>query len=179
MNKSPKHICKYLIGLATVIILRLIPHPPAFQPILGTLMPYSKKWGKFSGLIFGALSILSYDLITGTLGKWSLLTIGAYALIGYLSGLYFQKRKSSIKNYIIFAIVGTLIYDVITGFGVGMLVFGQGFNQTLVGQVPFTLNHLLGNIIISSILSPLIYKWIISNPQLEDEVVLRRLRFGW
>lgn len=167
---------KYFLGLSGVIILRLIPHPPSFQPIMATMMPYSKKWGSFSGFMFGVLSILSYDLLTGTIGKWSLLTVGSYGFLGLLSGIYFKNRKSSIKNYIIFSIIGTLIYDCITGFGVGMLIFNQTFNQTLIGQIPFTIQSLLGNVFFASLLSPLIYKFIIQNPSFEDQNVLQSLK---
>ena len=177
-QKSKTHIFKYFIGLSTVIILRLVPHPPSFQPIMATMMPYSKKWGNFSGFMFGVLSILSYDLLTGTLGKWSLLTIGTYGFLGFLSGLFFKNRKSSIKNYLAFAIFGTLIYDIITGFGVGMLIFNQGFNQTLIGQIPFTIQSMFGNIVFSSILSPLIYKWILKNPNLDDIYILQKLNLA-
>ena len=168
---------KYFLGLSGVIILRLIPHPPSVQPIMATMMPYSKKWGSFSGLMFGTLSILSYDLLTGTLGKWSLLTVGTYGFLGFLSGLYFKNRTSSIKNYVIFSILGTIIYDCITGFGVGMLIFNQTFNQTLVGQIPFTIQSLLGNIFFAILLSPLIYKFVIQNPSFEDQNILQNLKF--
>jgi len=177
-QRSKTHIFKYFIGLSTVIILRLIPHPPSFQPIMANMMPYSKNWGKFSGCMFGVLSILSYDLLTGTLGKWSLLTVGAYGLLGILSGIFFKQRKSSVKNYVTFAILGTLIYDIITGFGVGMLIFNQGFYQTLTGQIPFTIQSMLGNIVFSSILSPVIYKWILKNPKLEDVYILQKLNLA-
>lgn len=175
-HKSHTQIFKYFLGLSSVIILRLIPHPPSFQPILATLMPYSKKWGNFSGFMFGVLSILSYDLLTGTLGPWSLLTVGTYGFLGFLSGIFFKKRTSSIKNYVTFAIIGTLIYDLITAFGVGILIFNQGFYQTLIQQIPFTANSLLGNIFFSALLSPFIYNWILKNPKLDDNFILYHLK---
>ena len=43
--KVPQNFIKYLIGLFTVIALRLIPHPPNVEPIMSTMMPFSKRWG--------------------------------------------------------------------------------------------------------------------------------------
>lgn len=170
--KTPKNIVKYIIGLLTVLLLRIVPHPPNVEGIMSTMMPFSKKWGWLSGMVFALLAILVFDVITGTLGVWSLMTAGTYALLGVLSGLFFKKRKSSVKNYVGFAIVGTLIYDAITGIGTGMLFFNQSFMVTFIGQIPFTLYHLGGNIVFAAIVSPALYKWVITNPKLETQNVL-------
>jgi len=174
--KKPKNLIKYFIGLITTIVLRLIPHPPNVEPIMSTMMPFSKKWGWLSGMFFGIAAILVYDLITGTLGIWSLMTAGTYALLGVCAGLYLKKRKNKIRHYIGFAIVGTLIYDAITGIGTGMLFFNQTFMQTFLGQIPFTINHLIGNIVLSAIISPVLYKWVIENPGLETQPVINRVK---
>ncbi len=173
--KKPKNIFKYFIGLGTVIILRLMPHPPNVEPIMSTMMPFAKKWGWLAGLLFTSLAIISFDIITGTLGIWSLMTIGAYALIGALAGFYFKKKKSNVENYVVFSIFGTLVYDAITGIGTGMLFFKQSFFITFYGQIPFTLYHLAGNIILSAIVSPLLYKWVIDNPRLETQPVIDKV----
>ncbi|MFH1770900.1 MAG: DUF6580 family putative transport protein [archaeon] len=170
--KTPKNIVKYIIGLLTVLLLRIVPHPPNVEGIMSTMMPFSKKWGWLSGMIFALLAILIFDVITGTLGVWSLMTAGTYALLGVLSGLFFKKRKSSIKNYVGFAIMGTLIYDAITGIGTGMLFFNQSFMVTFIGQIPFTLYHLGGNIVLAAIVSPALYRWVITNPKLETQNIL-------
>jgi len=167
-----KNLFKYFVGITTVILLRLIPHLPNVEPVMGTMMPFSKKWGWLGGAVFSLLAILSYDLITGTIGVWTLMTAGAYALIGGFSGIFFKNKKSTIKNYLIFSILGTLVYDAITGIGTGMLFFNQSFAVTFLGQIPFTLYHLAGNIFLSVTVSPLLYKWIITNPNLETKRVI-------
>lgn len=174
--KQPKNIIKYLIGLGTVIGLRLIPHPPNVEPIMSTMMPFAKKWGWFAGFLFSLVAILSFDLITGTLGVWSLMTAGTYAVLGIAAGFYFKKRKNKIKYYVGFSVVGTLIYDAITGIGTGMLFFHQTFMVTFLGQIPFTLYHLAGNIALAAIVSPLLYKWVLKNPELEIQPVFNRIR---
>ncbi|PJE75476.1 hypothetical protein COV04_04530 [Candidatus Uhrbacteria bacterium CG10_big_fil_rev_8_21_14_0_10_48_11] len=162
---------KYAIGLATVIALRLIPHPPNVEPIMSTMMPFSKRWGWLSGLVFGVLVILSYDLLTGTLGVWSISTAGTYGLIGVLAGLYLKGKENSVRHYVSFAIFATFLYDAITGLVFGVLIFHESFMVTLLGQIPFTIYHLFGNIVLSALLSPLLYKWVIANPKLEVRYV--------
>ncbi len=171
-----RNAIKYLAGLLTVILLRLVPHPPNVEPIMSTMMPFSKKWGWKAGALFSLLAILSFDIITRTLGMWTLMTAGTYTALGIAAGLYFKKRKGSIRNYVGFAVIGTLIYDGITGIGTGMLFFNQSFLVTLAGQIPFTLYHLGGNIAFAIIISPLLYRWVVDNPQMETQPVLNRLR---
>ena len=177
--KKPQNIIKYFIGLLTVIALRLMPHPPNVEPIMSAMMPFSKKWGWLSGMIFCLLAILSFDFLTGTLGIWSLVTAGTYALLGILAGLYFKNKENKIRHYVIFSIVGTIIYDAITGIGIGMVFFNQSFITTLLGQIPFTLYHLAGNIVLSIVVSPLLYKWVVTNPRLETQRVLNKIALGF
>jgi len=173
--KITQNFIKYLAGLLIVIGLRLVPHPPNVEPIMSTMMPFSKKWGWLSGMVFSLLAILSFDVITSTLGVWSLMTAGAYALLGVFAGFFFKNRESKIKNYVGFSIIATIIYDAITGIGTGMLFFHQPFIVTLIGQIPFTLYHLGGNIVLASIVSPMLYKWIITNPEFETRQIFNRV----
>jgi ABC-type branched-subunit amino acid transport system permease subunit len=175
MMKAPKNSVKYAIGLLTVIGLRLLPHPPNVEPIMATMMPFSKKWGWFSGMMFCLVSVLSFDLLTGTLGIWSLVTAGTYALLGVMAGLYLKNKSNKIRYYVGFSIVATLLYDAITGIGIGMVFFDQQFMPTVVGQIPFTLYHLGGNIILSAIVSPVLLSWVIENPKLETQQLSDRL----
>lgn len=177
--KTPQNTIKYVIGLLTVIALRLIPHPPNVEPIMSTMMPFSKKWGWLSGMAFCLLAILGFDIITGTLGVWSLVTAGTYASLGALAGLYLKNKENKIRYYVGFSIAATIIYDAITGIGIGMLFFNQPFIETLTGQIPFTLYHLGGNIVLSGIVSPLLYKWVITNPKLETRHIIDRIAFGF
>lgn len=176
--KTTQNIFKYFIGLLVVIGLRLIPHPPNVEPIMSTMMPFSKKWGWLSGMIFCLLAIFSYDLLTGTLGQWSLITAGTYALLGVAAGFYFKNKANKIGHYVLFAVVATIVYDAITGIGMGMLLFHQSFMITFTGQIPFTLYHLAGNIVLSAVVSPLLYKWVIANPKLETQQILGKFAFG-
>ena len=75
-----------------------------------------------------------------------------------------------------FSIVGTLIYDAITGIGTGMLFFNQSFMTTFLGQIPFTLYHLAGNVVLSILVSPALYKWVLDNPKMQTHYVLKKFK---
>lgn len=176
--KNLRQFFKYLIGLAVVIAFRLVPHPPNVEPIMTTMMPFGQKWGWVSGMVFALLSILIYDVITGTLGTWSILTAGTYGMLGALAGLWL-KNRSSIWHYIGFAIVGTLIYDFITGVIGSTFLFGMPFWVSFTGQIPFTFNHLAGNIVLAAVWSPVLSKWIVNNKQLETSQLMNRVKMAF
>lgn len=172
--KPPQNTLKYIIGLLVVIALRIVPHPPNVEPIMSSMMPYSKKWGWLSGLLFCLIAVLGYDVATGTFGTWSLITAGTYAALGAVAGWYFKGKDNKIRYYLAFSIVATLVYDAITGIGMGMLLFKMPFMTVLTGQIPFTLYHLAGNVALSVTVSPLLYAWVVANPKLETSRLLAR-----
>lgn len=165
------------MGFAVVFFIRLIPfRAPNIEPVMAALMPFSKGYGAVGAFIFGVLSIALFDLATGKTGQWTLITALAYGGVGVGSAFFFRMRSNSRKNYVVFAIVGTIFYDAVTGLSVGPLFFGQPLSEAFFGQIPFTLWHLAGNIAFAVILSPAIYRWVVTNPKLETEHVLRFTR---
>src|SRR3989344_3517093 len=96
----------------------------------------------------------------------------AYGILGLWSASYFKKTKENSANkwgYVRFAIIGTLLYDALTGLTIGPIFFHQSFFGSLVGQIPFTLLHLLGNIAFAFILSPAIYNFMIKKRRKKTE----------
>jgi uncharacterized membrane protein len=159
---SGKFSLKFFFALVLCLLIRLIPfRAPNVEPILATTMPFSRAYGALVGFSFAVLSILLYDVVTGTLGMQTFFTVTAYGILGLWSASYFQKRESSPLSYARFAIIGTLFYDALTGLTVGPLFFHQSFLGALVGQIPFTALHLLGNITFAFLLSPAIYKFLV------------------
>ncbi len=169
------HSITYAIGLLVVLAVRLAPHPPNVEPIMATMMPFAKRGGWFSGMLFCLLAILGFDFLTGTLGIWSLVTAGTYAFLGIVAGFALKGNDNKIRHYVLFAILGTLFYDAVTGIGMGMLLFDQPFLPTVLGQIPFTLWHLSGNMVLSIVLSPALYRWVVSNPKFTPAFLVR----GW
>lgn len=159
---------KFVLGLLFCLFIRMMPFRAAnLEPLLATMMPYSKKYGLVGSFLFGPLSIFIFDLFKNEIGVWTLITSLSYGLLGVLSYFFLRNKKSNSFNYFIFSVVGTILYDVVTGLTVGMLLFKQTLLVTLYGQVPFTLVHLIGNTLMAIILSPLIYKYIVNNENVE------------
>ncbi len=171
MNANKKNYFKFFFALILCVFARLIPvRMPNIEPILATMMPFSKAYGALVGFSFAVLSILLYDAATGTLGVQTFFTAGAYGIIGLWSASYFKKHKGNSMDYVRFAIMGTLLFDGLTGLTVGPLFFHQSFSVSLVGQVPFTVFHLLGNIAFAFILSPAIYNFLIRKKKIEKPI---------
>jgi len=144
------------------LLVRMIPfRAPNVEPILATTMPFSRAYGALTGFSFAVLSILLYDMVTHTLGVQTLFTASAYGVLGLWAAYYFKKNKEKKWGYVSFAVMGTLFFDAVTGLIVGPIFFHQSFYQSLVGQIPFTLLHLISNIAFALILSPAIYNFLV------------------
>lgn len=169
MSINKKNYFKFSLGLVLCLLVRLIPfRAPNIEPILATTMPLSKAYGALAGFSFAVLSILIYDVITGTLGVQTFFTVLAYGVIGLWSASYFRKHESNSSSYVRFAIMGTLVFDALTGLTVGPIFFHQSFMTSLLGQIPFTAFHLLGNIAFAFMLSPAIYNFMIRKRKKEN-----------
>ena len=166
---------KFVIGWVVVFAVRLVPfRPPNVEPIMATLMPFSKRYGYIGSFMFASLSIALFDFAVGKVGMWTLITAVAYGILGVGSYAFFKKRAASAKNFVVYGVVGTMLYDAATGLSVGPLFFDQPFMEALVGQVPFTLAHLAGTVVLSLLVSPALYKWVVMNRRLETDVVFSR-----
>ena len=170
LNKNySKYSPKFFLALILCLLVRLIPlRAPNIEPILATTMPLSKAYGVFFGFSFPVLSILLYDMITHTLGVQTLFTVFAYGVLGIWSSRYFKNKKGTSFDYVGFAVIGTIFFDAVTGLTVGPLFFHQTFLASLLGQIPFTALHLVGNVIFAYVLSPGIYNFLIKKKTKES-----------
>lgn len=164
---------KFLLGLALCFAIRLIPgRPPNVEPVMATLLPFGKRMGPFAGFLFGVLSMVLFDAVTGELGTWTLVTGLTFGVIGAGSHIALAQLPGSALPYAFVAAVATIFYDLVTGVLMGNLLFDMPLAQAFLGQIPFTANHLLSNIILAFVFSPLIERWIVANPRLERSAVL-------
>ncbi len=163
-----KNWFKYTIIFLSAFLLRLMPfRAPNVEPIMASLMPISKKYSKVMVFTFAFLSIFLFDSITSGIGIWTLVTAISYGLLG-LGSVYYFKNRSGWRSYATYAVIGTIAYDLVTGLTVGPIFFGQSFIVSLVGQIPFTALHLLGNVSFAIVLSPVIESWLVK----EEKVVV-------
>ena len=141
------------------MLFRLLPlRAPNVEPIMASIMPISRKFGALFGFLFGFLSIFLFDLITH-FGSWTWIAGLTYGAIGAVSYLYFNKFQASRKNFVLFAIFATIVFDLITG-----VMFAPMFHETMLTaltlQIPFTALHLAGNIGFALTLSPVLNMWL-------------------
>lgn len=148
-------------GFFLCLLVRLVPfRAPNIEPIMAVAMPFGKIYGALAGFFFAFFSIVVYDLVTGMVGEWTILTSLSYGVVGLASAYYFQNKEASRRNFALFAVAGTLFFDAVTGLLTGPLFFDQPFLVALLGQIPFTLLHLLGNVAFALVLSPVIYNFV-------------------
>lgn len=158
---------KFIIGWVVCFAIRLLPfRPPSVEPILTTTMPFAKRWGKGAGFMFGFLSIVLYDLIQGKVGMWTWITAAVYGIVG-LGAAWYLKSRSSAWHFAVYAVIGTLVFDALTGLTIGPLFFHQSFIQSVLGQIPFTYVHLLSNVVLALTVSPVLDRWVVRNKRLE------------
>ena len=168
METNKKNYFKYAAGFIFCLLFRLIPfRAPNIEPILATQMPFSRIFGSFAGFLFGFFSIIVYDILTSTLGMWTLFTATAYGLLGLWATSYFKNKKNNSWSYVKFAFMGTIFFDAVTGLSAGPLFFHESFSVALAGQIPFTLLHLLGNCSFAFLLSPAIYNLVANKKENE------------
>lgn len=167
---------KFVIGWGVVFLFRFIPfRPPNVEPMLATLMPFSKRYGVVGSFLFGFLGIVLFDAVTSGWGVWTLVTALAYGALGPASYLFFKNREASIGNFLRFGIIGTIAYDAATGLTIGPLFMGQPFLVALTGQIPFTLLHLAGTAVFATFLSPALYRWVVQNEVFEISFLKNRV----
>ncbi len=157
----------FLAGWILSFGLRLIPfRPPNLETILTVQSPFTKRFGFATGFIFAFANIALFDIMTGKLGLWTLITAVSYGLLALFSVWYFKKRVGTPLQFGLHALYATLMYDAVTSLTIGPLFFGQSFTEAFFGQIPFTAYHLIGNVVLGVLISPLILRWVVLNPRL-------------
>ncbi|MEA2701807.1 MAG: energy-coupling factor transport system substrate-specific component [Candidatus Parcubacteria bacterium] len=168
---------KLLIGWAAVFLIRLLPFRPAnFEPMLATMMPFATRFGYFASFLFGFLSIVLFDAVTSGIGVWTLVTAAAYGALGIGAHVYFKRREATTKNFLIYGVSGTVLYDIVTGLTTGPIFFNQPFMVAVVGQIPFTLMHVFGTVVFTLALSPVLQRWVVRNDTFEIPLVWSRAK---
>jgi len=168
------HALKYIVSFLVVLGIRFLPfRPPNVEPVMAVTMPLAQRFGALGGFLFAAFSIVFFDAVTSGLGYWTAVTAVVYGLLGALAHVYLRNKKPSAKNFLGFAVVSTLLYDALTGLTIGPLFWGQPFMEALIGQIPFTLAHLIGNSVLAVIISPLLYRWVVENEKLSFSAITR------
>ena len=91
----------------------------------------------------------------GTIGLWTLTGALTWGIVAFLFSR--QKPDGSPFTFAKLGLGGTLLFDAITGPIASTFIWGMPFSDALIGQIPFTIKHLLGIGAISVILAPLLF----------------------
>lgn len=154
-----KNKFKILIIFVGCLLFRFIPfRAPNVEPIMASIMPLGRKYGAVVAFLFGFLSIFIFDSLTH-FGSWTWIAGITYGFVGVASVFYFEKFKSSIFNFVIFASLATIFFDLITGV-LFAPIFGQTILNALMLQIPFTILHLAGNVGFALTISPILDRWL-------------------
>lgn len=142
-----KLISPFLI-IVFAVILRLLPHPPNFAPIAAMALFGGAYLDKKYALIVPLLAMLISDLFLG-LHQTMVFVYGSFLLTG-LIGLWLKKHKS-LKNILLATISSSILFFLITNFGV-WLVWDfypkdfYGLIQSYILATPFFRNTILGDL---------------------------------
>lgn len=130
--------------------MRLIPHEPNMAPI-GALAIFSGVYmSKKKALLIPLAAMFLSDLFLGFYREiiW---VYGSFALIGLLSAVILKKNHQ-VKNVIGFTLFSSLLFYVLTNFGVWLQ--GTMYTKSLSGLIqcyflalPFLRNTLIGDIV--------------------------------
>lgn len=170
-------VVKYLLSLLFCNAYRFLRFIPNNDPIMGFMLPFAKQDRWWQASLFALLTMVSFDFITMRVGIWTAVTACTYAGLGVLFHFSYKKlKKVKLKHYLGSGVVGVLIFDFVTGVLFGPAMFGMSFAQAFIGQIPFTVMHLLTVTAFILILTPLLDRAIVSNPTLEDSAVIDKIK---
>ncbi len=162
-----------LLWLACIAVRALPWRIPNVEPVMAAMLPVSAVSGVVLSAVFPAVAMVAFDVMGGAVGIWTPVTALSYAAIGLLASRLFAGKTIRPLSAGFFALYSTLLYDAVTA-ALGPLAFGQGWIETYVGQVPFTINHVLGNIVLCALFSPLLQRWLVSSADVSP--VRRKMR---
>lgn len=155
---------KYLFGAILTNFYRFFRIFPNSDPIMGFALPAAKNEPWWKGALFAFVVMFSFDILTGHLGLWTIVTSLTYAAVILLFHFFLKNKKSTMKLFLGSGAVAVLIFDFITGPVMSSFMFGQSFIVTLIMQIPFTLLHIVSVSFSILIISPFL------DPQLNKEM---------
>ena len=165
---------KFALGGLFTLAFRLVTPligMPNVTPLMATQFSGAKAYGPWIGGLYGFLSMIALDLVTGNVGYWTISTSICYGLIGIVAGYMFKGRSPSTKDFLVASVAGTLFFDLVTGVLMAPLA-GTSIQVAFVGQIPFTAYHLVGNLFFA-LFSRIFYEKIMGNPALEIKLIFK------
>lgn len=149
-------IALFIIGLAS----RLTPHVPNFTPIIAISLFSGAYLNKKCALWFPLALYAASELMLGLSGI-ILFTWGSIFLITLLG--WRLRERVSLKNNLIFALFSSILFFVVTNFGVWAIGWYPstlaGLVQSYTAGIPFFRISLFANLAYITVLT-LVYEWV-------------------
>lgn len=140
-----KQCCISFFCISVALLIKLyLPHPGC-DPVAGFIVLAPRTWSRFLSSVFIGASIVLYDYMTVGCGLWTLVVVAAYFLIAAACNYVQIGSSLSMLGLCARGVIVTLAFDALTGLTVGPLLYGQPFMEAVVGQIPFSIAHLIGN----------------------------------
>ena len=168
-------IAKFLLGIVFCNLYRLLRSIPNNDPIMGLMLPYARQEKWWTAALFAFITMISFDMLTGMIGVWTIVTAVTYAGLGIAFNRFYRGRTITMKTYLLSGVAGVLIFDFITGPIASSFMFNMPFWVAFAGQIPFTALHLGSVSFFVFFLVPLLDKQLVNNSQLEDAPLMRKL----
>tara|TARA_B110000967_G_scaffold161898_1_gene168235 strand:- start:2647 stop:3180 length:534 start_codon:yes stop_codon:yes gene_type:complete len=141
-----------LILILLMVFSRLIPHPPNFTPIIAVAI--------MSGYLFKnlylSISVLFFSMIVGDMfiGFYSNMFFVYFPLFIIAYFCFFKNNKINAKNLFIYGVSSSLIFFIISNFGVWLS--GGMYEKNIAGlincyimAVPFLKNTIISTVLFS------------------------------
>jgi hypothetical protein len=148
-----KRLINPFLIILFAVVLRLTPHVPNFAPISAMALFGGTYLNKKYALIVPLVAMFLSDLFLG-FHSTILFVYGSFILIG-LIGIWLKSHKS-LKNIAAAALLSSLLFFVITNFGVWFMtnLYPKniyGLAESYVLAIPFFRNTILGDLFYSAL----------------------------
>lgn len=155
MKTLLKNIKLDIFPISLILILafsRLLPHPPNFTPIIAAAMLSAYFFRNiYVSLLVLIISMILSDLIIGFYSNYFLVYFSLLLIVVIFSKII---KKINFKNLFLYGIFSSLIFFIITNFGVW--AFGSLYEKNLFGlincyilAIPFFTNTVFSTIFYS------------------------------
>lgn len=164
---------KLLLSLLIANGIRLLRIIPNNDPIMSMALPFARRSSALTSFAFPFLTMASFDFVTNLLGPWTLVTSITYGLIGLMVHYFLkEQQKVGIQDYLALGVMGVLLFDFVTGVLATPILFGGTFADSLIGQIPFTLMHLISTTAFILVVTPILDRQVLLNKRLDDSKLL-------
>ena len=145
-----------VVAWLTCLAIRLSFSPLLYlDPFPGVFLLINRQLKGVNGFLFIASQFFCFDYLTNALGIWTILIAIAYSAIEFGLNHYTRQHSYTLSNGLLYTAIAVLSFDCIS-MTIGPLFFQQPLLSAVIGQIPFTLEHLVRASIFTTALNMLL-----------------------